>query len=58
MQQTGTLAGVVAKQTGSKNEAKKLLRKALKALALLLEANFPDTYVAELQRWGFRRTTY
>lgn len=58
MQQSGTLAGTVAKQTGSKNEVKKLLRKALKALVLLLEANFPDTYAAELQRWGFRRSTY
>ena len=58
MQETGALAGTVAQQTGNKNESKRTVRKALKALVLLIEANFPDTYQAELQRWGFRRTTY
>ncbi|OON69329.1 hypothetical protein [Hymenobacter sp. CRA2] len=52
------LVGQAASAKAGKDQARKLVRKGLKALVALLEANFPDTYVAELQRWGFRRSTY
>lgn len=52
------LMGRVAQSVSSKNEGKQQLRKALQALIFALRANYPDTYEAELRRWGFRKENY
>jgi hypothetical protein len=40
-------------QVGTKNSQEKPLRKVLRALKLSIRANFPDTFGAELRRFGF-----
>lgn len=42
-----------AGEVGAKNSQEKPLRKVLRALRLSIRANFPDTYAAELRRFGF-----
>ena len=44
--------------TAEKNELKKYLRKTNRALANVLQANYPDTYKSELRAWGFHREKY
>jgi hypothetical protein len=46
-----TVSGKVA----TKNELKKQLTKVLKALLLLIEANYPDTYKGVKREWGWKK---
>lgn len=56
--QTDGLAGQVSKSVSQKDTAKLELRKVLQAVVYALKANFPDTFEAELRRWGFRKESY
>jgi len=58
LETAGGLAGKVTKSVSKKDEAKKELRRVLQAVVYALRANFPDTYVAELRAWGFRKVSY
>jgi len=41
-----------------KNTLKIQITKVLKALIKIIEGNFPDTYKAELRKWGFQKEKY
>jgi hypothetical protein len=48
------LTGQVAPKQNNKVQVKKVL----KALIAMLQANYPDTYVSELRKWGFQKEKY
>ena len=54
----GTDAGTVSHKVSKKDQAKKTIVKALRAIIYLLKANYPDTFEAELRTWGFRKESY
>ena len=53
-----TTDGTVSTKVSSKNELKKELKKALNSLILVIKANYPDTYKAELRSWGLQKEKY
>ena len=55
---SGDDAGTVSFKVSKKDEAKKTVTKALRAIIYLLKANYPDTFEAELRQWGFRKESY
>jgi hypothetical protein len=58
MQEAQNIDGTVASEVGAKNEAIKQVEKVLSSIVLLLKANYPDTYKAELRSWGFQKEKY
>lgn len=50
--------GTVSNAAGNKNEAKKGVKKVLKALRLSVEANYPDTYKEVVRQWGWQKEDY
>lgn len=54
----GTDAGTISHKVSRKDEAKRNIVKALRAIIYLLKANYPDTFEAELRAWGFRKESY
>ncbi len=55
---SGDDAGTVSHKVSRKEEAKRTVVKALRAIIYLLKANYPDTFEAELRQWGFRKESY
>lgn len=53
-----TTDGAVSNKVSSKNELKKDLKKTLNSLILIIKANYPDTYKAELRSWGLQKEKY
>ena len=51
-------AGTISHKVSRKEESKKIVLKALRAIIYLLKANYPDTFEAELRVWGFRKESY
>ena len=45
-------------QVAPKHNNKEQVKKGLKALVAMLQANYPDTYVSELRKWGFQKEKY
>ena len=58
VEKSGNDAGTVSSKVSKKDEAKKTVTKALRAIIYLLRANYPDTFEAELRQWGFRKESY
>ena len=56
--QSGGDAGTISHKVSKKEESKKIVLKALRAIIYLLKANYPDTFEAELRAWGFRKESY
>ncbi len=54
-----TLAdGQVSNKVGSKNLLKEELDMVLNSIILLIKANYPNNYEAELRNWGFQKNKY
>lgn len=58
LSQAGTNDGSVSTMTATKNQHKAYLKKAVNALIRTLQANYPETYKAELRSWGFQKEKY
>lgn len=58
MKQASTTDSNVSDKVSTKNKSKEQVLKVLNALIRLIEANYPDTYAAELRVWGFQKEKY
>lgn len=58
MQSSTTTDGDVSGHVKDKETYKAEVRKTLKALLLLIEANYPDNYPEVQRQWGFQRENY
>jgi hypothetical protein len=50
--------GQVSSKVGSKNLLKEELEMVLNSIILVIRANYPDNYEAELRNWGFQKNKY
>ncbi len=53
-----TTDSTISSKVGDKNAMKKEIKKALNSIILIIRGNFPDTYKAELRKWGFQKEKY
>lgn len=58
MNEAKDIDSTVSAEVGNKNELMKQVEKVLNALILMIKANYPDTYQAELRAWGFQKEKY
>ena len=48
----------LSKEVGDKKELARSIKRVLNSLILLIKANFPETYKAEMRKWGFLKEKY
>lgn len=53
-----SIDGEMAKKVSNKNQLKESITKTLRAIVHLLKANYPETFEAELRKWGFQKEKY
>ena len=58
LNQAGSLDGTISAKVSSKNTLKSSLKKTINNLILVIKANYPESYKAELRVWGFQKEKY
>jgi hypothetical protein len=56
--QASTTDGTISTKVSAKNTIKASLKKAMNSLIIVIKANYPDSYKAELRSWGFQKEKY
>ena len=58
LQKANNTAGTVSALVGEKNQHKETLLKAMRALQLVIQGNYPDTYESIYREWGWQKEDY